>query len=146
MLLAVTSALLLSLSFVSTAKAEPTVVATISVGSSLNGVAYDSGMGEVFVTSLVGTVSVISDVTNTVVATIPVGASGPYGVGVAYDSGMGEVLVTNFGVNTVSVISDVSNTVVATIPVGLQPLGVAYDSGMGEVLPWWYSECNLRRD
>src|SRR5438445_689575 len=131
LVLAVTSALLLSLSFVSTANADLTVVATVPVGQSPTGVAYDSGTGEVFVTNIGGdTVSVISDVTNTVVATVPVG-SGP--TGVAYDSGTGEVFVTNLLGNTVSVISDVTNTVVATVPVGTSPTGVAYDSGTGEV-------------
>jgi DNA-binding beta-propeller fold protein YncE len=48
-------------------------------------------------------VSVISDVTNAVVATITVG-SGP--LGVAYDGGKGEIFVANSGSNTVSVISD----------------------------------------
>ena len=53
------------------------VTATITVGSQPEGVAYDSGMGEVFVANYgSGTVSVISDSTNGVVATIPVG-SGP---------------------------------------------------------------------
>src|SRR2546422_11739630 len=106
MVLAVTSALLLSLSFVSTARAEPTVAATIPVASFPAEVAYDSGKGEVFVTNYVDdTVSVISDVTNTVVATVSVGRC-PWGV--AYDSGKGEVFVTNHIVETVSVISDVT--------------------------------------
>ena len=94
-------------------------------------VAYDSGKGEVFVVQdLSNNVSVVSDATNTVVATIPVGSSPE---GVAYDSGKGEVFVTSYDSNTVSVISDASNTVVATIPVGPYPEGVAYDSGKGEV-------------
>jgi len=49
------------------------------------------------------TVSVISDATNSVVATVNVGSSPD---GAAYDSGQGEVFVANFGSNTVSVISD----------------------------------------
>src|SRR5256712_3205154 len=94
-------------------------------------VAYDSGKGEVFVAnSQSNTLSVISDTTNTVVATIPVGST-PYGV--AYDGGKGEVFVTNLASNSVSVISDGTNTVVATIPVGSDPIGVAYDAGKGEV-------------
>ncbi len=95
------------------------------------GVAYDSGKGEVFVANEVSNnVSVISDASNSVVATIPVG---PAPVGVAYDSGKGEVFVANEGSHNVSVISDASNSVVATIPVGPAPVGVAYDSGKGEV-------------
>jgi YVTN family beta-propeller protein len=94
------------------------------------GVAYDSGKDEVFVANnLAGTVSVISDSNNTVVATIPVG---DHPLGVAYDSGKGEVFVANND-GTVSVISDSNNTVIATIPVGLHPAWVAYDAGKGEV-------------
>ena len=108
---------------------------TDCIVSSPYGVAYDSGKGEVFVTNLgSNNVSVISDVTNKVVATIPIGGSL---ASVAYDSGKGEVFVTNpnFVSNSgnVSVISDVTNKVVATIPVGAEPFGVAYDSGKGEV-------------
>ena len=100
-------------------------------GAGPEGVAYDSGKGEVFVANQgSNNVSVISDATSKVVATIPVGTM-PRGV--AYDSGKGEVFVTDFWTNAVSVISDTSNTVVATIPVGSGPEGVAYDSGKGEV-------------
>jgi YVTN family beta-propeller protein len=73
---------------------------------------------------------VISDSTNTVVATIPVGES-PYNI--AYDSAKGELFVTNSYDNTVSVISDSTNTVVATIPVGTEPFSIAYDSGKSEI-------------
>ena len=59
---------------------------------------------EVFVANYgSGTVSVISDSVNGVVATVPVGTE-PWGV--AYDSGKGEVFVANYGSNTVSVMSD----------------------------------------
>ena len=75
-------------------------------------------------------VTVISDATNAVVTTIPVG-SNPRGV--AYDRGTGEIFVANDGSDNVSVISDTTNRVVATIPVGLEPHDIAYDSGRGEV-------------
>ena len=95
------------------------------------GAAYDSGKGEAFVANGGSdTVSVISDATNAVVATVAVG-SGP--IGVAYDSGKGEVFVANEGSDNVSVISDATNAVVATVTVGNFPYGVAYDSGKGEV-------------
>ena len=98
----------------------------IGVGYSPTGLAYDSGRGEVFVANTnAGTVSVISDFTNTVVATVNVG-NGP--LGVAYDSGRGEVFVANYGSKTVSAISDANNSVVATFGVGPAPFGVAYDS------------------
>src|SRR3989442_4275033 len=80
------------------------------------------------------TVSVISDATNAVVASIAVGA---YTVGVAYDSGKGEVfvakqIIANQGSNTVTVISDATNAIVANIPVSSPPYGVAYDSAKAE--------------
>ena len=74
--------------------------------------------------------SVISDVSNTVVATVGVG-SNPKGV--AYDSAEHKVFVANYGSNNVSVISDVSNTVVATVDVGSNPDSVAYDSRSSEI-------------
>jgi YVTN family beta-propeller protein len=111
-----------------------TVKATISgVGGGFGpyGIAYDSGKGEIFVAS--GVVFVISDSTNSVIASIPIGGSCP--TSVAYDSGMHEVFVGNDCSSTVSVISDSTNSVVATIGVGGGgcPIGVAYDSGKGEV-------------
>ena len=60
------------------------------------------------------TVSVIDTVTNTVIATIPVGLN-PFGVAVSFDGS--KVYFTHVG--GVSVIDTVTNTVVATIPVGL---------------------------
>src|SRR3989442_7818300 len=114
------------------ARASQAVVTTILVGAGPFAVAYDSGMGELFVAnSENNTVSVISDVSNTVVATIPVGE---YPNGLAYDSGMGEVFVTNEFSYSVSVISDVSNTVVATVNLGgCRPVAASYGGGVGEV-------------
>jgi len=107
----------------------------IPVGSHPAGVAYDSGKGEVFVSNTYdGTVSAISDITNTVVATIPVGSAN----NIAYDSGKGEVFVT--GTGTVSVISDATNTVVATIPIEAEPIGIAYDSGKSEIFVTTYAD------
>jgi YVTN family beta-propeller protein len=86
---------------------------------------------------------VISDVTNTVVATIPVGR-GPNGVvgipmgilGVGYDSGRGEVFVASqssqYGA-LVNVISDASNTVTASIGSPSVPSSLTYDSGKAEM-------------
>jgi YVTN family beta-propeller protein len=118
-----------------------TVVATVTVGEQPQGLAYDSAKGEVFVansnynnamgTSIVCTVSVISDETNVVVATINVG-SGP--LGVAYDSGKNEIFVSNGLSSSISVISDSDNTVVATMDMGGSAVqGLAYDSGKGEI-------------
>src|SRR5258708_18266136 len=77
------------------------------------------------------TVSVIATASNTVVATIPVGAC-PTGVAITPDGT--HAYVTNFNDSTVSVIATTNNAVVATIPVGngpapgalgAEPIGVA---------------------
>src|SRR3984893_9621555 len=68
------------------------------------------------------TVSVIATASNTVTATLPVGAA-PFGVVVTPDGA--HVYVGNFSDNTVSVITTASNTVTATVLVGVNPLGLA---------------------
>ena len=84
------------------------------------GAAYDSDKGEIFITNAdYGSVSVISDSTNTAVENILVGS---LPLGVVYDSGVGEVFVANYASDSVSVISDQTNTVVAKIAVGANPL------------------------
>ena len=67
-------------------------------------------------------VSVINTASNTVVATVPVGA-GPEGVAVTPDGA--SVYVVNTNANSVSVISTATNTVTATTPVGTLPILVA---------------------
>ena len=95
------------------------------------GIAYDSGKGEIFVANEGdGTVSILSDSNNSLVATVTVGE---YPTGVAYDSGKGEIFVTNAGSDSVSVISDSTNKIVANVTVGLGPEGIAYDPGKGEI-------------
>ena len=118
-----------------------TVIATIPVGTPGTdnpydyGAVYDSGKGEVFVTNAGSdTVSVISDKTNAVIATVPMRFA-PYAL--AYDSAKGEIFVANGNaqttLGTVSVISDSTNTVVANITVGTDPGGIAYDPSKGEI-------------
>src|SRR5713226_4342921 len=80
----------------------PFVAATVALpaGGVPYYAAYDSGKGEIFVANNGNnTVTVISDASNAVVATVNVG-TGPQGV--AYDSAKGEVFVANQGANTVS--------------------------------------------
>ncbi|MDA4136566.1 MAG: YncE family protein [Thaumarchaeota archaeon] len=114
-------------------------------------VAYDSAKGEIFASNLYGNcLTVISDATNTVLATIDLGNQsmnngiGGYPVELAYDSGKGEIFVVNQGQSTivgqydasagfVSVISDTTNSVVATIPLGDFPSAIAYDPAKGEM-------------
>ncbi len=99
--------------------------------------AYPITHGEIFVansfmSALPDNVSVISDSTNVVVATIGVG-SGPFGM--AYDSGKGEVFVANRYTENVTVLSDNSDRPVASVslPANSTPLAVGYDTGKGEV-------------
>jgi YVTN family beta-propeller protein len=118
-------------------------------------IAYDSGKGELFVTELGdAAVSVISDATNTMVATIPVD---PYPGGIAYDSGKGELFVADSGSSpnyygNVSIISDATNSVVDTIPLR-DPIGVAYDDASGLVFvtdggfaPYFYGNLSVISD
>jgi YVTN family beta-propeller protein len=140
-----------------------TVVTTIDLGNdSMNNglggypveLAYDSGKGEIFVVNQgasvivgqydasAGFVSVISDTTNSVVATIPLG---DFPSSIAYDPAKGEIFVAEDGAipsdanasNTasglISIISDSNNSVVATVPVGPFPDGIAYDPAKGEI-------------
>ena len=103
------------------------VVATVGVQAFPEGVGYNSGNGDIYVTNAKSdSVSVISG--TSVVATVGVGTNP---VGVAYDSGNGDIYVTNAISGSVSVISGTS--VVATIGVGTNPVGVAYDSGNGDI-------------
>lgn len=106
------------------------VVANISLGAPPVGLDFDTWNGDVYVANG-NSVSVISGVTNTVVATTSVS----YPTRVAFDSSNGDVYVTSYGSNNVSVISGTTNTVVKTIPVptGSGPLGVAFDSTNGDI-------------
>jgi YVTN family beta-propeller protein len=117
------------------------VNATIKVGMFPEGVAYDSSMGEIFVANYgSGSISVISDITNAVVATITLGEYpySPYFI--AYDSSKGELFVTTYntlssrnGSHLVLVISDSTNTIVANVTDGFNANALAYDSGTGEI-------------
>lgn len=87
------------------------------------GVAVSPDGTRAYVTNFsANTVSVIKTNTNTVVATIPVGAF-PFGVAVSPNGT--RAYVTNLNDDTASVINTNTNTVVATIPVGDLPFGVA---------------------
>ena len=114
-LISVFATVIICLFFAQTASAL-SVVATITVGNVPTYVAYDSAKGEVFVANDgSNSVSVISDTTNSVVATVSYVGSNPFGV--TYDSGKGEVFVANSGSNNVSVINDSNNAKSATFTV-----------------------------
>ena len=112
----------------------------MTVGQYPHSLAYDpgkSGNGKIFVANgFDGTVSVISDSNNKVVATVTLPKlSQPDAV--AYDSGKGAIFVANPGTNSapgsVSVISDSTYAIIATVKVGTGPNAMVYDSGEGEV-------------
>jgi len=85
-------------------------------------------------------VSVLSDVTNTVLARFTVG-SAPRGM--AYDPARDEVFVANYFSDNVSVISDVTNRVVGSVTVGQNPVSVAWDGELGEVFVANYLDNNV---
>ncbi len=107
-----------------------TVVSTINIGGNpgfASTMAYDSVKGEIFLT-LMGSVVVISDSTNTELATVPADAP----MSVAYASARAEIYVANYNSNTTSVISDSNDSIVSNISVDF-PYYLTYDSGKNEV-------------
>lgn len=117
----------------STNKVTTTIPTGVAYGAA-HEIAYDSVKGEIFVSSgtplgegQTPTVTVISDSTNAVVATVTgVAASTINPISIACDSIKGEIFVSD------SVISDTSNTVVAHLPTGLG--NIVYASGKGEII------------
>jgi YVTN family beta-propeller protein len=112
--------------------ATPYVDYTVWLTASPTGIAYDSNLGELFVTNYAanGTVSVINDTRNQLVARIPVGS---FPIEAVFDPYQDLVFVSNSRSSSVSVISDATNTVVANVTVGTNPWGLAYDSVDQEV-------------
>jgi YVTN family beta-propeller protein len=99
------------------------VVATFPVGSDARSLVGAGGF--VYVSrSLSNVVTVLSEATNRVVATVSVG---PEPAGLAYDNVTNQVWVANEGGMSVSVIAATNNTVVKTVSVGLGPVALAYD-------------------
>jgi YVTN family beta-propeller protein len=112
------------------------VVSTISMQSNPFAAAYDSGKREIYVAEFgSNNVSVVSDATDSIVATVSVasGTTPTMPIDVVYDSGAGEIFVANWNHATVSVINDTTNSVVATLPVGYGSEAMTYDRGMGEI-------------
>lgn len=120
--------------------AYPTEPVALTVPSP-HGLAYDPVQSEVFVTMFDSAeVAVLSDTTDYVVTTIPVGQN-PFSA--AYDPTTGEVFVTDHGSNNLSVIAADDNKVVATVALPAGPAGIALspvtgdlyvaDSGAGQV-------------
>lgn len=111
------------------------IVAEVNIGTNpLGDMVYDSGRGEIFVPNFGSdNVSVISDATNKVVATIGTGTAA---WDAAYDAAADEVFVGNFNGNyqNITVISDLTNTIVQSVsPVEVDPSGLAFDPVNGEL-------------
>ncbi|HZY92268.1 MAG TPA: YncE family protein [Thermoplasmata archaeon] len=107
------------------------LTASVPVGTTPFGVAYDSKTGYVFVTnSGSDNVSVINASTARVIGSVPVGTTP---MGVAADPSTGEVYVANWGSDDVTVIADSNLTATTSIGVGANPVGVAYDPATGQV-------------
>jgi len=78
-----------------------------------------------------GTISVISDATDMVVATVSVG-SGP--TEVAIDSSTGELFATDYHDNNVSVVSGAAPfQMISRVSVGTGPVAAAYDPSKAEI-------------
>jgi len=126
--------------------ATQSVVKNISLLSP-EGMAYDPAKGEVFVAnweSSFGTgpapnVSVISDTTDSAIASITVGVRNGFGTPfgapafLAYDSAKDRVWATIPENDTVLSILPATNAVGPNISVGSDPVGIAYDSAKGEL-------------
>jgi LPXTG-motif cell wall-anchored protein len=101
------------------------------VGSDPEGLAYDFAKGEIFVANYFSdTLSVISDTTNTVIATVPVDNT-------SNDSGLGDTytVITDklLGLKSADLTSYSINPMLANVSAPTRPTDLAYDSGMGEI-------------
>jgi DNA-binding beta-propeller fold protein YncE len=104
-------------------------VVDVIPGNFSGGLVYDSGTGEIFAT-LGDNVTVISDRTNSIIASIPAGRDP---TALAYDSAKGEVFAANAVSGNVTIISDTADRVVGSVPVGNVPVELLYDASKGEV-------------
>ncbi len=120
------------------------VLANVTVGQNPVSIAYASALHEIYVANQgSGTISVISDASNSVMATIDLNKNsgqGDRGIGfIVYDSGRGEIFVGSYDYSTLTaevlVISETTKQVVETIPLGDDPppSRLIYDSGKGEI-------------
>lgn len=131
--------LTLALSVASSAVHAIGVIDRITLGTpgGYYGAAYDSGKGEIFVTNYNDDfVSVISDSTKTVVASVSLPAEGAYASsGIAYDSAKSELFVVSQA-GYVFILSDSPNALVETITLGRfsSCLGIAYDAAKGKII------------
>lgn len=103
------------------------VTATVAIGYKYGpcGVAISPDSTKAYVTDRdINGVSVIDTAINTVIATVPVGATP---MGIAANPAGKEVYVANHGSGSVSVIDAGTNLVTATVKVGSGPYGIAFN-------------------
>jgi YVTN family beta-propeller protein len=106
--------------------AENTVIATLTVGTSPEGIAFDSANNRMYVANNGdNTINVINTITNSVYATFLVGINPS---GIAFDSANNRMYVANDGANTVDVVSVDTFPSGTNISVGTTPVDVAFDS------------------
>jgi YVTN family beta-propeller protein len=104
------------------------VEASVAVGPSPVGVAYDSANHYVYIANSQGdNVTVVNGATESVVTNVAVGANP---AGIAYDSTTNSVYVVDSMQDSVSIISS-GNTVSGNFTVPDEPTGIAYDSASG---------------
>ncbi len=110
------------------------LVATVPVGDEPLYDAYDPTQGYIFVTNYFGTygVSVISDATNTVIASINLGASYLFPEAVVFDTTQGDAFVAGTGTGAPIFVIPASTLSVASI-IPYTVTWLAYDSGKGEL-------------
>ncbi len=100
-----------------------------------NGSAYapavNTATNKIYVVNGSNSVNVIDGATNTITATIPVGASPQK---LAVNSATNRIYVANYNSLNVSVINGATNTVIATIPTSGNPFGVGIDAATSKVL------------
>ena len=95
------------------------------------GLALYPATGNVYVANFgTGSVSVISDLTNSIVSRLVVG-NNPFGV--LYDPANQQIYVANYSSRTVSVIDPSTNSVVSTVSAGNGPWNLAYDNANNDV-------------
>jgi gliding motility-associated-like protein len=99
-----------------------TAVNTTSSAITATITATPRSSGFAYIVSDNNTVSVVNTITNSIIATIPVGTN-PVGVSVSADGS--RVYITNSLSNTVSVINTATNAVIATVPAGINPFGIS---------------------
>ncbi len=111
--------------------ASDSVVATIPVGGNPS-VMYDPTNSHIYTANAdTGNVSIISDSTDRVIATV---RTGTFPAMPVLDPVTGDIFVVNDGSNNVSVISGVTNQVIATVTVGSGPVSPAYDPADGDIV------------